>query len=126
MLATSDIVALVGTTDLARARQFYEQVLGLPVVEQNDFACVLNANGVMLRVTPVQELVAAPYTVLGWSVADIGATVAGLTERGVAFHRYEGMGQDEAGIWTAPGGDRVAWFRDPDGNVLSLTQFGGG
>jgi len=77
----------------------------------------------MLRVTAVAEVARPGYTVLGWRVADITATVRELTGRGVVFLRYDGMNQDEDGVWTTPGGDKVAWFADPDGNVLSLTQF---
>jgi catechol 2,3-dioxygenase-like lactoylglutathione lyase family enzyme len=110
-------------TDLHRARAFYEQVLGLPVAEHNDFACVLDANGTMLRITAAPEVRQAGYTVLGWRVTDITAAIRGLAARGVVFLRYEGMDQDSDGVWTAPGGDKVAWFTDPDGNVLSLTQF---
>jgi catechol 2,3-dioxygenase-like lactoylglutathione lyase family enzyme len=113
----------VATTDLHRARVFYEQTLGLPVAGHNEFACVLDANGVMLRITAVPEVSRASYTVLGWRVADIVAAVRSLTAKGVRFLRYDGMDQDEAGIWTTPGGDKVAWFTDPDGNILSLTQF---
>ena len=123
MLESSDVVAFVAAADLTRARAFYEGKLGLPVAEQNDFACVLDANGTMVRVTAVGEVSPAGYTVLGWRVADIVATVAGLTARGVVFRRYDGMDQDEQGIWTTPGGDKVAWFTDPDGNTLSVTQF---
>jgi catechol 2,3-dioxygenase-like lactoylglutathione lyase family enzyme len=122
MLESSDLVAFVAATDLPRARAFYEQTLGLPVLEHNDFACVLDAHGTMLRVTAVPEVARAGYTVLGWRVADIAAVTRELTARGVTFVRYEGMSQDEHGIWTAPGGAQVAWFADPDGNTLSLTQ----
>jgi catechol 2,3-dioxygenase-like lactoylglutathione lyase family enzyme len=123
MLDSCDVVAFVAATDLRRARVFYEQALGLPVVEHNDFACVLNANGIMLRVTAVPEVARAGYTVLGWRITDIVPAVRGLTAKGVVFLRYDGMGQDEDGIWTTPEGDKVAWFTDPDGNILSLTQF---
>ena len=123
MLESSDVVAFVAAADLTRARAFYEGKLGLPVAEQNDFACVLDANGTMVRVTAVPEVSPAGYTVLGWRVADIGATVRGLTAQGVVFRRYDGMDQDELGIWTTPGGEKVAWFTDPDGNTLSVTQF---
>ena len=122
MLGSSDLVAFAASADLPRARAFYEGVLGLPVVEQDDFACVFDANGTMLRVTAVREVSPAGYTVLGWRVADIEAVVAGLSARGVAFSRFDGMEQDDNGIWTSPGGSKVAWFTDPDGNVLSLTQ----
>ena len=125
MLERSDVVAFAATTDLRRARTFYEQTLGLTLVHQNDFACVFDANGTMLRVTAVSEVSRADYTVLGWRVVDIEATVRGLTANGVSFNRYEGVDQDETGIWTTPGGDKVAWFTDPDGNTLSLTQFSG-
>jgi catechol 2,3-dioxygenase-like lactoylglutathione lyase family enzyme len=123
MLQTSEVVAFVSSADLRRARAFYEQALGLRLIEQNNFACVFDANGTMLRVTAVAEVARPGYTVLGWRVADIAAMVRGLTAKGIGFLRYYGMDQDENGIWTTPGGDQVAWFADPDGNVLSLTQF---
>ena len=122
MLESSDLVAFVAATDLRRARAFYEQTLGLPVLQHDEFACVLDAHGTMLRVTAVPVIAHGGYTVLGWRVADIVATVRDLTGRGVAFLRYGGMSQDEDGIWTAPSGAMVAWFADPDGNTLSLTQ----
>jgi catechol 2,3-dioxygenase-like lactoylglutathione lyase family enzyme len=125
MLESSDVVAFAATTDLSRARAFYEQCLGLPLAEQTDFACVFDANGTMLRVNAVPEVCQAAYTVLGWRVTDIGATVRELIARGVVFNRYDTMDQDESGVWTTPGGDQVAWFTDPDGNTLSLTQFSG-
>jgi catechol 2,3-dioxygenase-like lactoylglutathione lyase family enzyme len=123
MLESSQVIAFAAAADLGRAREFYEGVLGLAVVEQNDFACVLDAGGTMLRVTAVPKVHAAGYTVLGWRVTDIEATVRGLTARGVTFARYDAMDQDDFGIWTTPSGERVAWFSDPDGNTLSLTQF---
>jgi catechol 2,3-dioxygenase-like lactoylglutathione lyase family enzyme len=123
MLESGSVVAFIAATDLDRARLFYEQRLGLPVIEQTDFACVFDANGTMLRVTAVPGVTHAAYTVLGWRVADITATIQELTSQGVAFMRYDGLEQDEIGVWTTPGGDKVAWFSDPDGNVLSLTQF---
>jgi catechol 2,3-dioxygenase-like lactoylglutathione lyase family enzyme len=123
MLEASEVVAFVGSADLRRARVFYEQALGLRLIELNDFACVFDANGTMLRVTLVAEVAHSGYTVLGWRVSDIATTVDGLTAKGVAFLHYDGMDQDESGVWTTPGGDQVAWFADPDGNVLSLTQF---
>jgi predicted enzyme related to lactoylglutathione lyase len=123
MLESSDVVAFAATTDLTRARAFYEECLGLRVTGQNNFACVFDANGTMLRVTAVPEVCQAAYTVLGWRVADIEATVRELIAKGIVFNRYDSMDQDERGVWTTPGGDRVAWFSDPDGNTLSLTQF---
>jgi catechol 2,3-dioxygenase-like lactoylglutathione lyase family enzyme len=123
MLGSSELVAFAATADLRRAREFYEQVLGLTVTQDTDFACVFDARGTMLRVTAVEQVARPGYTVLGWRVADIEATARELAARGVRFTRYDGMGQDENGVWTTPGGDQVAWFADPDGNTLSLTQF---
>jgi catechol 2,3-dioxygenase-like lactoylglutathione lyase family enzyme len=122
MLESSDLVAFAATTDLGRARAFYEQILGLPVVEHHDFARVLDGNGTMLRVTAVPKVAQPGYTVLGWQVSDIAAAVRDLVARGVTFLRYDGMNQDDDGIWTTPSGAEVAWFADPDGNTLSLTQ----
>ncbi|SDI87483.1 Catechol 2,3-dioxygenase [Frankineae bacterium MT45] len=123
MLSTSEVIAFAAATDLERAARFYRDVLGLRLVEQNQFACVFDANGTMLRVTQVAERADAPYTVLGWRVTEIAAVVAGLQAKGVVFQLYDGMAQDESGVWTTPGGDRIAWFSDPDGNTLSLTEF---
>ena len=123
MLETSKLIAFVGSADLRQARLFYEQTLGLRMIERNEFACVFDANGTMLRVTAVAEVARAGYTVLGWQVSDIAAIVRGLTAKGVTFLRYAGMDQDESGVWTTPDGGKVAWFADPGGNVLSLTQF---
>jgi predicted enzyme related to lactoylglutathione lyase len=119
----SSLIAFVPTTDLPRARAFYAETIGLPVTDESPFACVFDANGTMLRLTPVRKLSRTRYTVLGWNVADIAATVAALVAAGVSFVHYRGMDLDDAGIWTSPSGDRVAWFEDPDGNMLSLTQF---
>ncbi len=123
MLGSSDVIAFVAATDLARSRLFYQQTLGLPVASENEFACVFDAHGTMLRVTAVPAVSPALHTVLGWRVTDIEAAARDLKDRGVAFIRYDSMDQDSTGIWTTPGGDRVAWFPDPDGNILSLTQF---
>jgi len=123
MLESSPIIAFVPATDLARARGFYEHTLSVRFVEQSDFACVFDANGTMLRVTAVSTVANPGYTVLGWRVADIGAAVTALTLKGVTFTMYDGMDQDLDGIWTTPAGDKVAWFTDPDGNNISLTQF---
>jgi catechol 2,3-dioxygenase-like lactoylglutathione lyase family enzyme len=125
MLESDHVVAFAAATNLQRARAFYEQVLGLPVTEQNDFAVVLDANGTMLRITAVPEVRPAGYTVLGWRVTDISGVVRTLAAKGVIFQRYDGMDQDRDGVWATPGGDKVAWFPDPDGNILSLTQFRG-
>ena len=123
MLERSALIGFVGVSDLDSARQFYGETLGLPIIEESPFALVANANGTMLRLTAVEHPAAAPYTILGWSVVDIVSAIDQLTARGVHFTHYEGMGQDERGVWAAPGGARIAWFLDPDGNNLSLTQF---
>jgi catechol 2,3-dioxygenase-like lactoylglutathione lyase family enzyme len=116
------LVAFVSTTDVDRARTFYGSVLGLRLVSDDGFAIVFDAHGTTLRITTVEALIPAPYTVLGWEVADIAKTAARLRERGLAFERYAGMDQDQHGIWLAPGGAGVAWFKDPDGNLLSITE----
>ncbi|MFZ0129784.1 MAG: VOC family protein [Candidatus Dormiibacterota bacterium] len=120
------LIAFVPTTDLPRAREFYLEILGLRMAEESPFACVFDANGTMLRLTPVRKLSRVRYTVLGWGVGDIAAAAAWLAAAGVTLLRYRGMDVDEHGIWTSPSGDRVAWFEDPDGNLLSLTQFATG
>jgi len=122
-LESAQLVAFAGATDLGQARDFYEGVLGLPLESEDGFACVFRAGGTRLRVTRVDEVVPAPYTMLGWAVPDIEAAMGELSARGVQFLRFEGMSQDELGTWSAPSGARVAWFKDPDGNTLSVHQM---
>ena len=122
MLADARIVAFVATTDSDRARAFYGGTLGLRLVSEDPFALVFDANGVELRVAKVPSLVPAPFTVLGWTVRDVRAVVAELARKGVIFERFGGMPQDELGIWTSPSGARIAWFKDSDGNLLSVTE----
>jgi catechol 2,3-dioxygenase-like lactoylglutathione lyase family enzyme len=122
LLGSRDIVAFVATTNVAKAKRFYRDKLGLPLVEESPFALVFDAHGTMLRVTPVQKMEAAGYTVLGWQVPDIEDAVRRLRKARVRFERYAEMGQDRLGIWQSPGGARVAWFKDPDGNTLSVSQ----
>jgi catechol 2,3-dioxygenase-like lactoylglutathione lyase family enzyme len=120
---SSKLIAFAATQNMAAAKAFYAEVLGLPLLSEDNFALAFNAFGTMLRITAVQTPVIAPYTVLGWEVTDITAAVQALTESGVRFEHYPGMGLDNLGIWTAPGGTaRVAWFKDPDGNTLSISQ----
>jgi len=125
ILGGSKLVAFAATTDAVKARAFYEDVLGLRLVEDaKPFALVFDANGTMLRVTTVAEHTPVPFTVLGWDVESIESTVEQLTAAGVVFQRYPGLNDsDPLGIWTSPSGARIAWFNDPDGNVLSVTQF---
>ena len=122
-LRGASIIAFLGTADASRARAFYESILGLRLVADDPFALVFDADGVMLRIQKVQAVTPAAYTSLGWQVADIATTVRRLRARGVELERYGGLEQDELGIWRSPGGARVAWFKDPDGHVLSLTQM---
>ena len=122
MLANSPIVAFVATSDPSRAKAFYRDVLGLLLISEDEYALVFDAHGTMLRVAIVGEIVLAPYTVLGWQVGDIDATVRGLVSKGVKFERYAWMEQDDAGVWSAPSGAKVAWFKDPDGNLLSVSR----
>jgi catechol 2,3-dioxygenase-like lactoylglutathione lyase family enzyme len=122
-LAGASPIALVATTDPARARVFYDETLGLRFVADEDFALVFDCGGIPLRVARVESFTPQPFTVLGWQVDDIVATVEVLSSRGVTFERYPGLEQDLLGVWTSPSGARVAWLKDPDGNTLSLTQF---
>lgn len=124
MLKSRPIIAFVATTDPKRAKGFYAKTLGLRLVSQDGFALAFDAGGTMLRVAIVSTLRPAGYTVLGWIVPDIAKAVRGLAKRGVSFQRYEGMPQDELGVWSSPSGARIAWFNDPDGNTLSLTELG--
>jgi catechol 2,3-dioxygenase-like lactoylglutathione lyase family enzyme len=122
-LAGQPLTAFVGASDAERARRFYGDVLGLPLVsDELPLALVFDCHGTALRVTMVERVAPAGYTVLGWRVPDITATVTALRDAGVRFERYPGMQQDALGIWTSPSGAQVAWFRDPDGNTLSVSQ----
>lgn len=123
MFSTATPIAFIQTRDRARAEAFYADTLGLTRLPGDDFAAVFTmANGALLRITHVADWQASPHPVIGWMVDDIVDAVTHLTTHGVAMTIYPGMGQDERGIWTAPGGGaRVAFFADPDGNVLSIT-----
>jgi catechol 2,3-dioxygenase-like lactoylglutathione lyase family enzyme len=123
MLADAPVTAFVATARPADARAFYADVLGLRLLHEDQFALEFVAGGTSLRIAKVEQLQPAGYTVLGWQVPDIHAAVADLMARGVVFERFPAfMQQDAQGVWAAPGGARVAWFKDPDGNTLSVTQ----
>ena len=126
MLSAARIIAFIPSRDLERAKSFYVETLGLKFVSQDAFALVLNANGTMVRVANVGEFQPATFTILGFDVTDIRQEVAALRAKGISCERYPGMQQDEVGIWHSPSGACVAWFKDPDGNVLSLTEFPAG
>jgi predicted enzyme related to lactoylglutathione lyase len=122
MIAQNPLIAFIPTKDATRARLFYEEQLGLRFVSDDSFAVVMDANGIMVRVVRVGEFTPASFTILGWQVEDIHRTVAEMTGKGSQFKRYPFLEQGEDGVWTAPGGAKVAWFSDPDGNILSLSQ----
>jgi catechol 2,3-dioxygenase-like lactoylglutathione lyase family enzyme len=122
MLGSTNIVAFVPTKDSEKARAFYEGVLGLRFVKDDGFAVVLDANGIMIRVAKVPQFTPAQFTILGWQVKDIEKVVQGLQKNGVRCEIFGFFKQDELGIWTAPTGDKVAWFKDPDGNILSVSE----
>jgi catechol 2,3-dioxygenase-like lactoylglutathione lyase family enzyme len=122
-LRDRSLIAFIATSNPQRALSFYRDTLGLELVaDELPFALVFNVHGTMLRVTAVVEVNVAGYTVLGWLVPDITEAAQAMTAAGVRFERYDGMGQDEWGVWSSPGGAKVAWFRDPDGNTLSISQ----
>jgi catechol 2,3-dioxygenase-like lactoylglutathione lyase family enzyme len=123
MLESGKLMAFAATKRPEQARAFYEGTLGLRVLSDDPYAIALDANGTQLRIQKVADFEPLPFTTLGWQVADIAATVEELQDRGVTFQTFPGLGQDARGIWSAPSGAQVAWFRDPDENTLSLTQM---
>jgi catechol 2,3-dioxygenase-like lactoylglutathione lyase family enzyme len=122
MLANSTLVAFSATTDATRARAFYEGMLGLQFVSEDDFAIVYDVNGMSLRIQKVAHIQPQPFTVLGWSVASIDTTASQLAAKGVVFERYPSLAQDPRGIWQSPSGAKIAWLKDPDGSIISLTE----
>lgn len=123
VLGDRSLMAFIPVSDLNAAQAFYGGILGIQVTEESPYAVVMDAGGTMLRLTQVDGLRPQPFTIAGWRVPDMGESIDALAARGVTFIRYEGMDQDAKGIWSTPGGDQVAWFKDPDGNTLSLTRF---
>ena len=123
MLKDRDVMAFVATAQPEQARRFYTETLGLSLLSDEPYALVFDCHGVTLRVQKVDAVSPAPHTALGWKVPDLPATIDALAARGVTFKRYPYFEQDARGIWTTPDGGSVAWFQDPDGNLLSLTQF---
>lgn len=122
MLGSQIIVAFVPARDFKNSRAFYEGVLGLRFVSEDSFALVMDANGIMIRVTKVPEFKPHQFTILGWEVPDVEEYVTGLQRKGVKFEHYGLPHQNAQGVWSAPGGAKVAWFKDPDGNILSISQ----
>ena len=123
MLKNGRVMAFLATRDGRRARAFYESTLGLQVISDDEFALAVDTGGTMLRIQKVASFAPHAFTALGWEVPDIEGSVGAIAAAGVPFERFPGLGQDDRGIWRAPGGARVAWFKDPDGNLLSLTQL---
>lgn len=122
-LPTATPVAFLYVTDRDRALSFYCGTLGFQVRSSDPFGDFIDLGRGLIRMTAMPDHTASPHPVLGWDVGDIGAAVKSLRDRGVVFNIHEGMGQDELGIWTAPDGrSKVAFFSDPDGNVLTLSQ----
>jgi catechol 2,3-dioxygenase-like lactoylglutathione lyase family enzyme len=120
---TAKLIGFIPTRDAARARAFYETTLGLRFVHDDTFALVFDSNGTTIRIARSPDFTPFPFTLLGWEVPDIDAAVAGLTAKGVQFARYSFLEQAPNGVWSAPNNvAKVAWFPDPDGNLLSLSQ----
>ena len=122
MLNQCAVMGFVPTKDTAKARAFYVDLLDLPFVSEDNFALVVSAKGTLIRITAAGEFTPAPHTILGWQVPDIAAEVKNLSDKGIIFERFTFLEQDSADIWTSPDGTRVAWFRDVDGNTLSISQ----
>ena len=122
MLGSTNIVAFVPITDGIKAREFYEGRLGLRFMKEDGFAVVFESNGTRVRAVKMEEVKPSHFTILGWEVKPIEQAVISLRDRGVHFETFGFFKQDELGIWTAPSGDKVAWFKDPDGNTLSISE----
>jgi catechol 2,3-dioxygenase-like lactoylglutathione lyase family enzyme len=122
VLANEKLAAFVSTRDRATAKAFYGDLLGLRLAHEDDFAVVFDANGTSLRVSVIPDLVPQKFTVLGWNVSDIEASAKAMIAKGIVFERVLGLEQDRLGIWSPAPGVKVAWFKDPDGNWLSIAQ----
>lgn len=123
ILETAKPAIIICTRDRARSTAFYRDTLGLTLAHEDDFAAVFNSGGVTLRVSVVPDFTSHEHTILGFHVSDVPATVKALRTKGLTFNLYPRFRQDDLGVWTAPGGSpQVAWFKDPDGNVLSVTN----
>jgi catechol 2,3-dioxygenase-like lactoylglutathione lyase family enzyme len=122
MLDSGKMIGFLGTSDFERARQFYEGKLGWKILSTDAFAMIVSVGGHVVRIVKIRDFRAVPYTVLGWEVEDVVAVVTWLKSRGVEVERYPWVPDKETGVWVTPNGDKVAWFQDPDGNVLSVSQ----
>lgn len=124
MLQKATITAFVATANPKRAKKFYKTTLGLRLLTDDKFALAFDSNGIQLRIQKVEKVLPHPFTALGWQVSNIRKAMVGLSKRGVSFERYSFLQQDELGVWLAPSGTKLAWFKDPDGNLLSLAESG--
>lgn len=122
MLADKKLKAFVPTTNAKKAITFYRDILGLTLLSEDNYALEFEANGTLLRVSIVRELIPQNFTILGWNVPDIYTMIKSLNSKGIECNKYDFLEQDNPGVWKSPGGSKVAWFKDPDGNVLSLTE----
>lgn len=122
MLEGKSLIAFVPTVKPAAAKAFYKDVIGLKLLSEDSFAMVFDANGTILRVTTVRELKPQEFTILGWNVDDIVSTIKSLNQKNIICERYGFFEQDDLGIWVSPNGAKVAWFKDADGNILSITE----
>lgn len=123
MLADATLVAFAAVTDASRAIFFYTRVLGLRLRSEDDFAISLDSDGVELRLQKVERFAPQPFTTLGWRVERVDDVVSRLVEQGVALERYPWLEHDVRGVWQAPSGARIAWFKDPDGNLLAVIEY---
>ena len=121
-LRNQNATSFLATASVVESKVFFEEVIGLNFVEETDFALVFSIGNGQLRIQKVEQVSPPPYTSMGWQVDDIEHVVGVLTDRGLAFERFDDFTQDDRGIWTSPSGAQIAWFKDPDGNTLSLTQ----
>jgi catechol 2,3-dioxygenase-like lactoylglutathione lyase family enzyme len=123
MAALGSLMGFIPTRDGDAARVFYEKKVGLRFISEDQFAVVFQSGENLIRISRTGSFTPAPFTILGWQSSHIEQDVRDMSARGVIFERYDYMGaQDELGIWTAPNGAKVAWFKDPDGNTLSISQ----
>jgi catechol 2,3-dioxygenase-like lactoylglutathione lyase family enzyme len=125
VLGNATLITFAATAQTERALAFYRDRLGLTLIEETEYALVFRAGSTMLRLQRVVAFEPQPFTALGWDVPDIRATVAALKTAGIELERNTYVELDADGIWWTPHGNAIAWFKDPDGNTLSLTQFGG-
>jgi predicted enzyme related to lactoylglutathione lyase len=123
MLADKKLKSFIPTIMPEKAKAFYRDVLGLTLLSEDQYALEFDANGVLLRVTTVPSLKPQEFTVLGWNVPDISTLIRQMNNKGIFCETYNFLEQDNMGIWQSPGGSKVAWFKDPDGNLLSLTEL---